>query len=95
VSDLRGQTLETFENLASLVRSAGEIDAGLSAFRELRVYHFRDTDRPAIAGLVDDAFPTLNRVEYLRADLCRPELAVEIEGVAELQSQIANRKSQI
>ena len=96
VTDLRGQTLETFENLASLVRSAGGAgEAGLGAFRALRVYHFRETDRPAIAKLVDDAFPALDRVEYLRADLCRPELAVEIEGVAELQSQIANRKSQL
>jgi chorismate lyase / 3-hydroxybenzoate synthase len=88
VSDLRGQTLETFENLASLVRSACGTDDGLGAFRELRVYHFRETDRPAIAKLVEDAFPALDRVEYLRADLCRPELSVEIEGVAELKSVI-------
>ena len=93
VSDLCAQTQETFENLASLVRSAGDADAGLAAFRELRVYHFRDADRPAIAALVEEAFPSLDRVEYLRADLCRPELAVEIEGVAELQSEIPNPKS--
>jgi hypothetical protein len=86
VNDLRGQTLETFENLASLVRSA---DAGvaepLAAFREIRVYHFREADRDSIAALVAGAFPAAHtHVEYARADLCRPELAVEIEGVAEL-----------
>jgi chorismate lyase/3-hydroxybenzoate synthase len=97
VGDLRGQTLETFENLAALVRSASgdDADPGLGAFTDLRVYHFRDADRDAIAELVSQAFPALDRVEYARADLCRPELAVEIEGVAELKSQISNLKSQI
>jgi chorismate lyase/3-hydroxybenzoate synthase len=87
VGDLRAQTLETFENLASLIRSASGSDAaGLEAFRELRVYHFRDADRDAVARLVETAFPSLGRAEYHRADLCRPELSVEIEGVAELES---------
>jgi hypothetical protein len=88
VNDLRGQTLETFENLAALVRSAagGDAAVGLNAFRDLRVYHFRDVDRDLIAALVADAFPQLDNVEFARADLCRPELAVEIEGVAELKS---------
>jgi chorismate lyase/3-hydroxybenzoate synthase len=85
VDDLRGQTLETFENLASLVRSADSgMTAPLAAFREIRVYHFREADRDAIAELVAGAFPRHTRVEYARADLCRPELSVEIEGVAEL-----------
>lgn len=87
VGDLGAQTLETFENLASLVRSAcgqgADAPSGLERFRELRVYHFRESDRDAIAALVGPAFPNVARVEYLRADLCRPELAVEIEGVAE------------
>lgn len=104
--DLRAQTLETFENLASLVRSASATETagaapaspararpaaaglGLAAFRELRVYHVCESDRDAIAALVRFAFPTVARVEYLRADLCRPELAVEIEGVAELSAEV-------
>jgi hypothetical protein len=92
VGHLRAQTLETFENLAALVRSAarGASDAatGLDAFRDLRVYHFRDADKTVIAGLVREAFPGLDNVEYVGADLCRPELAVEIEGIAELSSEI-------
>jgi chorismate lyase/3-hydroxybenzoate synthase len=92
VNDLRGQALETFENLASLVRSAtgGATESNgvssLDAFREIRVYHFRDADRDAIAELVAGAFPRHTRVEYARADLCRPELSIEIEGVAELSA---------
>jgi enamine deaminase RidA (YjgF/YER057c/UK114 family) len=90
VDDLRGQTAETFENLAALVRSAaeGRAGAGLDAFRELRVYHFHDADRGAIAELVGRAFPALDAVAYARADLCRPELSVEIEGVAELPPEM-------
>ena len=91
VGDLRAQTLETFENLAALVRSAArngsDAAAGLNAFRDLRVYHYRDADKAAIAGLVREAFPALDNVEYVRADLCRPELALEIEGIAELNLQ--------
>jgi hypothetical protein len=88
VGDLRAQTLETFENLASLVRSASADDAretGLAAFREVRVYHFGQQDRDVIAPLVEAAFPSSTRIEYRRAALCRPELGVEIEGVAELR----------
>ena len=104
VGDVRAQTLETFENLASLLRSApgvacaappdeppppaaapaGGAGSALERFRDLRVYHFREADRDAIESLVRPAFPGVRRVEYLRADLCRPELAVEIEGVAEV-----------
>lgn len=94
VGDLPAQTRETFENLASLIRSASGGDragannnaggAGLEAFRELRVYHFREADRDTVAKLVGQAFPALARAEYHRADLCRRELSVEIEGVAEL-----------
>jgi chorismate lyase / 3-hydroxybenzoate synthase len=97
VDDLRGQALETFENLASLVQSADPTGTtpGLNAFRELRVYHYRPSDRATIAELVEGAFSSLNRVEYIRADLCRPELCIEIEGIAELKSKIQNPKSKI
>jgi chorismate lyase/3-hydroxybenzoate synthase len=78
--DLRAQTLETFENLTALVRSAGA--RGLSDFESLRVYYVHPADHDAIRRLVADAFPGLTDVEYVRADLCRPELLVEIEGVA-------------
>ena len=95
VGDLRGQCLETFENLDALVRhaaaaglapeDAGRASAvGLNDFRDLRVYHPRRGDDATIAPLVTAAFPNLRRVEYVQADLCREELLVEIEGVAEV-----------
>jgi enamine deaminase RidA (YjgF/YER057c/UK114 family) len=78
--DLRAQAHETFENLGALVRSAGA--PGLGSFESLRVYYVHAADRDAITRTVAEAFPHLRDVEYVTADLCRPELLVEIEGVA-------------
>ena len=80
VGNLAAQGEETFENLGALVRAAG--GAGLASFEALRVYYVHDADRTAIERLVAAAFPTLTGIEYARADLCRPDLLVEIEGVA-------------
>lgn len=78
--NLGEQTQETFENLSALVRSAGA--GGAAAFESLRVYYVHEADRRAIERIVSEAFSHLHDVEYVRADLCRPELLVEIEGVA-------------
>lgn len=75
LGDLARQTEETLTNLAAL--------APLAAYRDVRVY-YPDPDclddlRDHLAG----AFPGAERIEWVRADLCRSELLVEIEGVAE------------
>lgn len=57
---------------------------GLRMFRDLRVYYVRAADRKVVSGMVAAALPHLRRVEYVRADLCRPDLLVEIEGTAAL-----------
>jgi hypothetical protein len=54
----------------------------LAQFRDLRVYYVRPGDKAVIARMVADALPHLVDVEYVRADLCRPDLLVEIEGTA-------------
>ena len=80
VGRLGAQCDETFENLGALVRAAG--GGGLSDFEALRVYFVHDADRAAVEAMVAAAFPHLAGIEYVRADLCRPDLLVEIEGVA-------------
>ena len=93
------QARETFRNLASLVCSAvqgpvgplpeGDSDLApwLSHFREVRVY-YRDAEHsPQIRDLVQGAFLAADRIETLSAELCRPELLVEIEGVARLPAK--------
>jgi enamine deaminase RidA (YjgF/YER057c/UK114 family) len=78
--DLPAQTRETFENLGALAKAAGA--EGLSAFESLRVYYVHEADRRSIERSTAEAFPHLADVEYVKADLCRPDLLVEIEGVA-------------
>jgi chorismate lyase / 3-hydroxybenzoate synthase len=96
--DATRQTLETFENLAHLVGHARErlecggadanaeasLDDPLHAFTDLRVYIVRDADADVVRELVTARFLSLDSVEYARADLCRRELMVEIEGVARM-----------
>jgi enamine deaminase RidA (YjgF/YER057c/UK114 family) len=75
LGDLARQTEETLTNLAAL--------APLAEYRELRVY-YPDTERlDELRTLLDGALAGADRIEWVRADLCRPELLVEIEGVAE------------
>ena len=89
------QTLETFRNLASVACSGlkracpseasteAEESAFLQLFRELRIYHPIPEHRQSIVARVSEHFPGLRRIEAIPAELCRPELLVEIEGIAE------------
>jgi chorismate lyase/3-hydroxybenzoate synthase len=101
VGDLHRQANETFRNLASVVASAAgaKFPEGtpssalaplLATFRDIRVYHPRAEDGPAIAALVRANFSSSCRVEVLQASLCRPELLIEIEGVAAPPRRLAN-----
>lgn len=87
--DLKSQFDETLENLASLVReSAGSAHRGawreLESYRELRVYHPRKEDESTLRQWLASAMPNVHRLEVRQASLCRAELLVEIEGVADL-----------
>jgi hypothetical protein len=92
-TDLAQQLSETLTNLASVVQTAHrkfKPDAHhpqehwLDCYREVRVYYPRPVDADALETAVRDAFAPACRIEMRRADLCRSELLVEIEGVAEL-----------
>ena len=56
----------------------------LPAFAEVRVYYVRPTDLEALRAMSRAAFPAAT-LEFVRADLCRQDLLVEIEGVAALR----------
>lgn len=82
---------ETFQNLASLVGSAAAPGAPaptrplapLAAFRELRVYYMKPEDQDLILERIKEHFCSVRRLELVRAELCRRELLVEIEGLAD------------
>lgn len=99
--DWRGQLAETLRNLAALVAAAeaAEIPGGppaappapadeaalLARYRELRVYHPRREEGGRLEKELRRRLGPAVRLEMVPADLCRPELLVEIEGLAELE----------
>ncbi len=94
--DFGAQLAETCRNLASLSamlvaksRSGPEADADakaedrhLSRYRDIRAYVVDEADAPELTAALERLFPSLARLEVVTANLCRPELLVEIEGVA-------------
>lgn len=79
--DLEEQLAETFRNLDAVV-AAGLAGADAAWLSEARAYVLADADLAAVRGAVLGRLPSLARLELCRADICRPELRVEIEGLA-------------
>ena len=86
--DVDGQVAETLRNLEALVDTAtGGARRGiapLDRFRDLRVYVARAEDAARIRTLVLDRCARADCIDFAIARVCRPELLVEIEGVAEI-----------
>lgn len=81
-STVSAQVDEIVENLRALLAATGIPATGLGAIAPLKVYVRRPTDLPAVKAALEPHLATDHPVVYLRADVCRPELLVEIEGVA-------------
>jgi chorismate lyase/3-hydroxybenzoate synthase len=96
MGDVDGQTAETLANLARLsFELARDPDApserwtasraqelrSLERYRDVRAYVVRSADGPKIGATLCKALPRLRRMELIQADLCRPELLVEVEGI--------------
>ncbi len=75
LGDLHGQVAETLTNLAAVITAAG----ASFALVDVRVYHRPEVNPADVQPLLPSAW----RVEWVAAELCRPELLVEIEGLAE------------
>lgn len=92
IDDVACQCRETYVNLAALVCAAVgkrltpsiKLPRLLACFRDLRVYYADRAHERASETSIRENFPNLRRLEMLHADLCRAELLVEIEGVADL-----------
>jgi hypothetical protein len=88
--NMREQLAETFRNLASVARSAftpvitkpPTPEDWLQVYRYLRVYYLNSADLDTLTGLVAERCPLAEEIEFVQAKLCRPELLVEIEGLA-------------
>jgi chorismate lyase/3-hydroxybenzoate synthase len=95
INDLEAQTAETLLNLATLVaagagssspnpQNSAEWKAPLQQFRHVRIYHRRSEHEAFVHKFVKHEFSGAQTVEILTADLCRPPLLIEIEGIAEI-----------
>lgn len=84
--DTRNQLGHTLENLRHIFRVAGlgaDLRAGRADARHFKVYLRQADDLAEVAGvLAEEMIRPGDQVSYLRADLCRAELNVEIEATA-------------
>jgi hypothetical protein len=82
--DTRRQLGHTLENLRHIFRVAGlgeDLRAGRVAARNFKVYLRNPVDLPDVEDvLTKEMIRSGDRVIYLRADLCRSELNIEIEA---------------
>lgn len=98
IDDLDRQLDETLLNLAAVVAAAedapvpstpDDVRRCLSRYAGLRAYFLHEHQREAIAATVGAAVRPDCVVELLPATMCRPELLVEIEGIATLPRDAA------
>ena len=83
-NDATEQTDETMEVMNRLVSKDNIPTAnGGAEYDILRVYVKRESDIPAIMEYMQQHYPATLK-HYTVADVCRPELLVEIEGVAHI-----------
>ncbi len=82
LDDLRGQIDETIENLRVLIEAAeGRASAPLDEHWAFKIYLHDAGDRETVDRAVETVFgPGCQRL-YLRGDMCRSELLLEIEAV--------------
>lgn len=86
--DVERQTEQTIDNIAELLAPRNfrlhglpPVSAGLGDLAKIRVYVKHEDDFARCRAICDRRFPGVPAI-YAVADICRPELLVEIEGVA-------------
>ncbi len=77
---LQCQLDEVFENLRSLI---GRGEAGLGLIRDARVYYRRSADASRIRASVARLLPSGASLDLVQAEICRRELLVELEALAD------------
>jgi chorismate lyase/3-hydroxybenzoate synthase len=82
VGNLASQIDETMENLRALIRVAEQHDQwGHQDRWALKVYLHDPAYREPVHAALHAMFGSVSQLMYLCADICRPELLVEIEAV--------------
>lgn len=86
--DIEKQTRQTIDNIEKLIASGNfarhgrpRCGASLRDLAKIRVYVKREEDFARCRAVCEERFGTVPAI-YAVADVCRPELLVEIEGIA-------------
>lgn len=92
--DLAAQVEETLANLATVIEAAhgvcGALTRGapldfaqaLGRLRDVRVYYADPRSFGSLCNMIRDRLAHVHALEFIQAEICRPELGVEIEGTA-------------
>ncbi|HTV03362.1 MAG TPA: hypothetical protein VMF13_22620 [Luteitalea sp.] len=87
VGDIDAQTIETLDNLDALLATAQTkrgADGTPATLTSLRVYLVRPDDLAIVRQRIVERYGPIADLEFAQAELCRADLLVEIEGIAEL-----------
>jgi len=84
--DVAAQLEETLANLQALLDSTateeGIVFRGFDQVTQVKVYLRHRADLPGVRTRLREALPASTQCLFLEADICRPELLLEIEAVA-------------
>lgn len=84
--DFLAQLEETLANMRALIDSTateeGVAFQGLASLTHLKAYIRHPHDYPLTRARLDALLPASTQCLYLEADICRPDLLLEIEGIA-------------
>ncbi len=104
--NIKEQVTETLENIEGIIQTVvgsskdcaegvnKQAKPGLARLDSLRVYYALDQDLTVIRKAVSGEVPHLKEIEFLKADICRSELRVEIEGTACVDADVCERLTQ-
>jgi enamine deaminase RidA (YjgF/YER057c/UK114 family) len=83
IGDAKRQTEVTIDNILELIQTKNTLKIGKKDYRftYLRVYIKEDYDFPAVIAVCETRFSGIP-ISYLKTDVCRKDLLVEIEGEA-------------
>jgi len=101
IGDVAGQTITTIENIEELISEQNLLDRGviggatLEDLSLIRVYVKFAEDMLTVQNICKEKFGDIP-IQYVVADVCRPDLLVEIEAIgtvaAEIDTTFATRK---
>jgi chorismate lyase/3-hydroxybenzoate synthase len=82
--DVAAQARETLRNIRALIGGEEATDRALrdGRFSPVKVYLRCAEDRPIVERILQEELGEETPILYLQADICRPELLVELEGLA-------------